>query len=99
MDVENGGMYIFDSTTRCILYFVFIDSTPSTVYSKHCGISTSTDVSIAYDWVSKNIYWTDPHFGWIAVQPAATTDKSMFRIIVQENNQKPRALAVDPLRG
>ena len=64
----------------------------------HVGVSRGF-VKVAVDWVSHNIYWTDPMFRWIAMQPGEprVTDTSLYKIIVKDDIEKPYALAVDPI--
>uniref|UniRef100_A0A8C4INS7 Low density lipoprotein receptor-related protein 2a n=1 Tax=Dicentrarchus labrax TaxID=13489 RepID=A0A8C4INS7_DICLA len=50
---------------------------------------------LAYDWISKNLYWTDPRYRSISVMKLA--DKSRRAIIRNLNN--PRAIVVHPLIG
>uniref|UniRef100_A0A3P8VV89 EGF-like domain-containing protein n=1 Tax=Cynoglossus semilaevis TaxID=244447 RepID=A0A3P8VV89_CYNSE len=51
--------------------------------------------ALAYDWISKNLYWTDPRYRSISVMKVA--DKSRRTIIQNLNN--PRAIVVHPLIG
>ncbi|KAK3083431.1 hypothetical protein FSP39_022421 [Pinctada imbricata] len=53
--------------------------------------------SVAFDWLSENLYWTDSMHDWIAMQPAYTKDESMFKIIVSDGLRQPEGLAIDPL--
>ncbi|OWF37417.1 Low-density lipoprotein receptor-related protein 4 [Mizuhopecten yessoensis] len=96
MDVNtaDGSVYFFDITYRCIYRLH-----SSKVDNVHCGVSSSVYSSIAYDWIGGNIYWSDGFFNWIAVQPVSTTDKSMYRVIIQDDIEKPRAVAVDSKAG
>ncbi|TNN64423.1 Low-density lipoprotein receptor-related protein 2 [Liparis tanakae] len=50
---------------------------------------------LAYDWISKNLYWTDPRYRSISVMKLA--DKSRRAIIQNLNN--PRAIVVHPSIG
>uniref|UniRef100_A0A3B3I417 Low density lipoprotein receptor-related protein 2a n=1 Tax=Oryzias latipes TaxID=8090 RepID=A0A3B3I417_ORYLA len=50
---------------------------------------------LAYDWISKNLYWTDPRYRSISVMRLA--DKSRRAIIRNLNN--PRAIVVHPIMG
>ncbi|XP_069121912.1 low-density lipoprotein receptor-related protein 4-like [Argopecten irradians] len=93
-NVADGSVYFYDYTSRCI--YRYRSGTTTTV---HCGISSSYSTSLAYDWVSGNIYWADGFFNWIAVQPVDATDSHMYRVIIQDDIEKPRALAVDSKAG
>ncbi|KAK3611819.1 hypothetical protein CHS0354_040490 [Potamilus streckersoni] len=66
--------------------------------SVHIGLSKDY-VKLAVDWISHNIYWTDPHYKWIVVQSLAGNDTSMFRILIDDNLEKPHALTLDPMEG
>ncbi|XP_033760726.1 low-density lipoprotein receptor-related protein 6-like [Pecten maximus] len=94
VNVADGSIYFFDIISQCINR---LDS--GNIENVHCGISSSAFTSIAYDWVSENMYWTDGLFNWIAVQPVNTTDRSMYRVIIQDDIEKPSALAVDSTAG
>ena len=50
---------------------------------------------LAYDWISKNLYWTDPRYRSISVMKLA--DKSRRTIVRNLNN--PRAIVVHPTLG
>ena len=57
-------------------------------------------LQIAVDWVSHNVYWTDPLMGWIAMQPGGRgTDPTLYKIVVQGDLALPRGIAVDPIAG
>ncbi|KAK3600734.1 hypothetical protein CHS0354_017022 [Potamilus streckersoni] len=62
----------------------------------HQGISNGY-VKLAVDWISHNIYWTDPQFKWIMVQSLLGNDNSMFRTLIDDNLNGPHALALDPI--
>ncbi|XP_060071921.1 low-density lipoprotein receptor-related protein 4-like [Ylistrum balloti] len=94
VNVADGSIYFFDLTSRCI-YRLHSEK----VETVHSGISSSYYTSIAYDWVSRNMYWTDGFFNWIAVQPVNTMDRSMYRVLIQNDIEKPSALAVDSKAG
>ncbi|XP_033760682.1 low-density lipoprotein receptor-related protein 4-like [Pecten maximus] len=96
MDVNaaDGSIYFFDITSLCIDRFQ-----SGNIDNVNCGISSSVFTSIAYDWVSGNMYWTDGFFNWIAVQPVDTTDRSMYRVIIQDDIETPRAMALDSQAG
>uniref|UniRef100_A0A493U359 LDL receptor related protein 2 n=1 Tax=Anas platyrhynchos platyrhynchos TaxID=8840 RepID=A0A493U359_ANAPP len=81
---------------RCILGFdLHIDG-------QHCvgrEILTANRVEsvedLAFDWISKNLYWTDPRYRSISVMRLA--DKSRRAIVQNLNN--PRSIVVHPVIG
>lgn len=50
---------------------------------------------LAYDWISKNLYWTDPRYRSISVMKVS--DKSRRAIVRNLNN--PRSIVVHPVAG
>uniref|UniRef100_A0A8B9CZE8 LDL receptor related protein 2 n=1 Tax=Anser brachyrhynchus TaxID=132585 RepID=A0A8B9CZE8_9AVES len=81
---------------RCILGFdLHVDG-------QHCvgrEILTANRVEsvedLAFDWISKNLYWTDPRYRSISVMRLA--DKSRRAIVQNLNN--PRSIVVHPVIG
>lgn len=51
---------------------------------------------IAVDWVSRNIFWTDTGTDRIEV---ARLDGSSRRVIISDDLEEPRAIALDPMNG
>ncbi|KAK3591369.1 hypothetical protein CHS0354_040332 [Potamilus streckersoni] len=71
----------------------------STMYNlMHIGIS-SRYVKLAVDWVSHNVYWTDPNFNWIIMQNETLTDMDLYTIIIETDIDAPHGIAVDPITG
>ncbi len=79
ISVLNGGLTALICTGREVLAANRVD-----------GVE-----DLAYDWISKNLYWTDPRYRSISVMKLA--DKSRRAIIQNLNN--PRAIVVHPLIG
>ncbi|KAI2660889.1 Low-density lipoprotein receptor-related protein 2 [Labeo rohita] len=50
---------------------------------------------LAYDWISKNLYWTDPRYRSISVMKVA--DKTRRAIVRNLNN--PRSIVIHPVAG
>ncbi|XP_052233119.1 low-density lipoprotein receptor-related protein 2-like [Dreissena polymorpha] len=68
-----------------------------TAINLHSGLSRS-NLKIALDWISNNIYWTDPTYKWIALQSLRTNGTDgPYRILVYDNVEKPTGIAVDPI--
>lgn len=51
--------------------------------------------SLAFDWISRNLYWIDPSYKSVSVMKLA--DKSRRTIVEHLNN--PRAIVVHPVAG
>lgn len=51
--------------------------------------------SLTFDWISKNLYWTDGSLKSVSVMKLA--DKSRRAIVQNLNN--PRAIVVHPIAG
>ncbi|KAL3891041.1 hypothetical protein ACJMK2_003304 [Sinanodonta woodiana] len=64
----------------------------------HRGLSKDY-VKLAVDWISHNIYWTDPQYKWIVVQSLLGNDTSMHRVLIHDNLDGPHALALDPFQA
>uniref|UniRef100_A0A3Q4H6C5 Low-density lipoprotein receptor-related protein 2 n=1 Tax=Neolamprologus brichardi TaxID=32507 RepID=A0A3Q4H6C5_NEOBR len=82
----------FSDTTKDIIYKQKVDGTGREVLAAN-RVEGVED--LAYDWISKNLYWTDPRYRSISVMKLA--DKSRRAIIRNLNN--PRAIVVHPLIG
>jgi len=97
-DTANVTVFYLDLTSSCVYALTqFTSSTPN-LTKLHCGISDSVRSAFAFDWVTQNMYWLDGIFQWIAVQPLATTDNKMYRIIVRDEITDIFAFAVDPIK-
>ncbi|KAL3871006.1 hypothetical protein ACJMK2_039031, partial [Sinanodonta woodiana] len=97
--LQQAYVYDFYSST------IYMDSNFSIGLSRnnkwtpiHRGLSKDY-VKLAVDWINHNIYWTDPHYKWIAVQSLVGNDTSMFRVLIDDNLEAPNALALDPLEA
>ena len=51
---------------------------------------------IAVDWVARNLYWTDTGTNRIEV---SRLNGSARRVLIDENLDEPRAIALDPTKG
>jgi len=97
IDTANVTVFYLDLTSSCVYALSQFTSTQK-LTNLRCGISNSYRSKIAYDWVTQNMYWSDGIFQWIAVQPLASTDSQMYRIIVRNEITDVSALAVDPIK-
>ncbi|KAI1884877.1 hypothetical protein AGOR_G00214390 [Albula goreensis] len=79
----------FSDTAKDIIYRQKLDGTGREVLAAN-RVDGVED--LAYDWISKNLYWTDPRYRSISVMKLA--DKSRRAIIQNLNN--PRSIVVHP---
>ncbi|XP_073701234.1 low-density lipoprotein receptor-related protein 2a [Garra rufa] len=82
----------FSDTMKDIIYKQKVDGTGREVLAAN-RVDGVED--LAYDWVSKNLYWTDPRYRSISVMKVA--DKSRRAIVRNLNN--PRSIVVHPVAG
>lgn len=54
---------------------------------------------IAFDYLSKNLFWCDSRLNWVAMKPAYNGNPSFYRVLVQDNLNRPEGLALDPVDG
>ena len=99
---KENVLYVYDIYTASIIAIQQFDwkSTFSNFTARAFHSDLSRDLpSIAVDWVSNNVYWTDPMYEWIALQPGLADDVDMtnYKIIVHKDLDNPLALAVDPI--
>ncbi|XP_060603980.1 low-density lipoprotein receptor-related protein 4-like isoform X2 [Ruditapes philippinarum] len=98
VDYVRNRLYIYDWHTATIYAVENLnwrgDSANLSVTVIHSGLSRSS-TRISVDWVSNNIYWSDAIYGWIVVQSADKEDE--YKILVDNDIEKPYALVVDPI--
>jgi len=51
---------------------------------------------MAYDYISKNIIWTDPLYHRITIRPTMSDDLENFHVLINVHLDYPVAIAVDP---
>ncbi|KAI4873047.1 hypothetical protein NFI96_006125 [Prochilodus magdalenae] len=88
---EDNSIF-FSDTAKDIIYKQKVDGTEREILAAN-RVEGVED--LAYDWISKNLYWTDPRYRSISVMKVA--DKSRRAIIRNLNN--PRSIVVHPMVG
>ncbi|GAA6077980.1 low-density lipoprotein receptor-related protein 2a isoform X1 [Tachysurus ichikawai] len=88
---EDNSIF-FSDTAKDIIFKQKIDGTEREVLAAN-RVEGVED--LAYDWISKNLYWTDPRYRSISVMKVG--DKSRRAIIHNLNN--PRSIVVHPIVG
>ncbi|KAK3605314.1 hypothetical protein CHS0354_003961 [Potamilus streckersoni] len=98
-DYKLKQAYVYDFNTNAIyMYANFSIGLSGDNDWKILHMGTSKDfVKLAVDWISHNIYWTDPQYKWIMVQSLLSNDTSLHRVLIHENLEGPHALALDPM--
>ncbi|XP_010219077.1 PREDICTED: low-density lipoprotein receptor-related protein 2, partial [Tinamus guttatus] len=82
----------FSDTSRDIIYKQKTDGSGREILTANRVESVE---DLAFDWISKNLYWTDPRYRSISVMRLA--DKSRRAIVQNLNN--PRSIVVHPVIG
>ncbi|XP_041433100.1 low-density lipoprotein receptor-related protein 2 isoform X2 [Xenopus laevis] len=90
-DAQDNSIFYSD-TVKDMIYKQKIDGTGKEILTAN-RVEGVED--LAYDWISKNLYWTDPRYRSISVMKLA--DKSRRAIIQNLNN--PRSIVVHPVIG
>ncbi|XP_056013210.1 low-density lipoprotein receptor-related protein 4-like [Ostrea edulis] len=54
---------------------------------------------IAFDYVSKNLYWCDSLLHWIAMKAAYTSNATIYKVVVEKDLKQPEGIALDPEDG
>ncbi|KAH3770049.1 hypothetical protein DPMN_171328 [Dreissena polymorpha] len=97
IDFYRKIMYIFNKYTGSLQRIEFNPenrTTGATFELLHSGISRS-NVKIAVDRISNNLYWTDSEFQWIGLQ--SLNNMKRHKILIQTNVDMPTGIAVDPI--
>ncbi|XP_069472259.1 low-density lipoprotein receptor-related protein 2 isoform X2 [Ambystoma mexicanum] len=90
-DAQENTIF-FSDTAKDIIYKQKTDGTGREVVEAR-RVENVED--LAFDWISKNLYWTDPRYRSISVLKIA--DKSRRAIVQNLNN--PRSIVVHPVIG
>ncbi|KAG8559732.1 hypothetical protein GDO81_017431 [Engystomops pustulosus] len=90
-DAQESSIFYSD-TIKDMIYKQKIDGTGKEILTAN-RVEGVED--LAYDWISKNLYWTDPRYRSISVMRLA--DKSRRAII--QNLKQPRSIVVHPVMG
>ncbi|XP_056013099.1 low-density lipoprotein receptor-related protein 2-like [Ostrea edulis] len=100
-DPRKNALFILDSDSHSIYrmenFNIWVNDTMSIVPIQK-GVS-KTSAQIAYDWYSEIVYWVDGYYNWVGMQPAFTTDNSLYKIIIHKGLNRPEGIAVDPING
>ncbi|XP_052771270.1 low-density lipoprotein receptor-related protein 4-like [Mya arenaria] len=100
VDVNRKKLYIYDRYMAAI-YMMSNFTTDMAIGNfswslLHAGVSRGF-VKLAVDWISNNLYWTDPMYRWIAVQ--SLDNDGMFKILFHSDLKFPLGIAVDPIHN
>ncbi|XP_029885972.1 LOW QUALITY PROTEIN: low-density lipoprotein receptor [Aquila chrysaetos chrysaetos] len=95
-DVAAGTVYWADLSQRKIYRSALAGAADGSGRVAVVGTGLGAPDGVALDWVHRNIYWTDSRLGTVSVADGSGARR---RTLVREPGAKPRAIAVDPLRG
>ncbi|KAJ8299885.1 hypothetical protein KUTeg_021404 [Tegillarca granosa] len=102
VDTRNQSMYYIDRSFQGLYRLrhanVSLKSSAIKEEQIHQGISSSVG-TVAFDWISNNLYWTDRYHNWIAMRPANNNDPLMYRIVLEIQIIVPVGLAIDPINS
>ncbi|XP_058520574.1 low-density lipoprotein receptor-related protein 2 [Ochotona princeps] len=90
-DAQERAIFYSD-TSRNMIYKQKIDGTGREIITAN---RVENVESLAFDWISRNLYWIDPSYRSVSVMKLA--DKSRRTIVEHLNN--PRAIVVHPVAG
>ncbi|KAK3087954.1 hypothetical protein FSP39_012741 [Pinctada imbricata] len=100
-DPRNNTLFIMDSDSHSLYrmekFNIWINDSIEIV-PLHKGVS-KTSAQISYDWKSRNLYWVDGYYNWVAMQPAFSNDNSMYKVIIRNFTARPEGLTIDPQKG
>ncbi|XP_052245795.1 low-density lipoprotein receptor-related protein 5-like [Dreissena polymorpha] len=97
VDYTRKQLYVYNSYTATLQNVQFdpeINGRNLAFKILHSGLSRS-HVKIAIDWISNNIYWTDPTFRWIAIQ--SLQNHSHYMILIHDSGERPTGIALNPI--
>ncbi|XP_060607013.1 prolow-density lipoprotein receptor-related protein 1-like isoform X2 [Ruditapes philippinarum] len=104
IDFKNKEFYMYDYHYSSILvgtgYTKELEAFRITLAYLHFGVSKGT-IQIAFDWLSRTIYWVDSLFRWILAVPGQQwkAGYDFYKIIVDDHLDLPDGITLDPLKG
>ncbi|XP_056636916.1 low-density lipoprotein receptor-related protein 1 isoform X1 [Diorhabda sublineata] len=91
-DVKNRSIFYADSHAMTVNRVSIDNTTDRTII-----INNVMCDGLAFDWISRNIYWTSLEKGSISVTKLSNT--SVTRTLIESTNYSPTSIAVDPYNG
>lgn len=91
-DVETKSVFFADAHSLTVEMVPLNNTANHTVL-----LSNVLCEGLAFDWISRNLYWTSLEKGSISVVKLANV--SISRTLIQSNSFSPSSIAVDPIRG
>ncbi|XP_064608887.1 low-density lipoprotein receptor-related protein 6-like [Liolophura sinensis] len=93
-DYAAGAVYFAELYTKTF-FEINIHSLSTRIV--HRGVGDSLQMTV--DWSSRNLYWVDGLFSWIAVKSLKKDDPFDYNVLVERDVDFPLGIAVDPRRG
>ncbi|XP_065167955.1 low-density lipoprotein receptor-related protein 1 [Atheta coriaria] len=103
IELKQPTAFDFDASSRSIIYSDLQNAVIEKATIEGGEKTTLSDDGIdkcdgiAYDWLSKNLYWTDEGHNSISVMRMSNT--SIRRTLIFDRKIRPRAIVLDPKRG
>lgn len=89
---------IFTAIGNSIYMFpnVSVWQNPSVKFTNQLKGKSIAFGQIAFDFISRNLYWCDSLLNWIAIKPAYSFNNTIYKIILYKDLNRPEGLALDP---
>ncbi|KAJ8961610.1 hypothetical protein NQ314_005912 [Rhamnusium bicolor] len=92
VDAQSRSFFYADAWSNTV------EMVPINDTAKHTVLLENVECDgLAFDWISKNLYWTSLDKGSISVVKLSNT--SISKTLLQSSNFSPMSIAVDPIRG
>lgn len=99
VDPKQGVVFVASqSNIHAVHNYSLQQSDSSASYTVFEGKSDDPG-EIAFDYLSNNLFWCDSRLNWVAMKAAYSGNSSLYRVLVQDNLNKPEGLALDPVDG
>lgn len=89
---------VFTATGNSIYMFpnFSVWQNPSVKFTNQLKGKSIAFGQIAFDFISRNLYWCDSLLNWIAIKPAYSFNNTIYKIILYKDLNRPEGLALDP---
>lgn len=99
VDPKQGVVFVASQSNIHAVHNYSLQQTDSPASSTVFQGKSDDPGEIAFDYLSNNLFWCDSRLNWVAMKPAYSGNSSLYRVLVQDNLNKPEGLALDPVDG